>query len=183
MCHWRVSKNAKGRVLSEILRAALHCRHAGGKRLPRRQHNETAPARLKGQYKTSNKDSATSRPPAVREMSPSGRALRARARSPRGKGAENGTKGTCAEQRAVRGGRFLGQERRGDQASGVGAASRSQRRSTLSPWRASGGSAHALNLPLSALELSVSTARNFIFNPTLHGIVCFLAEHLFQPQL
>ena len=136
MCHWRVSKNAKGRVLSEILRAALHCRHAGGKRLPRRQHNETAPARLKGQYKTSNKDSATSRPPAVREKSPSGRALRARARSPRGKGAENGTKGTCAEQRAVRGGRFLGQERRGDQAGGARAASRSQRRSMISPGRA-----------------------------------------------
>ena len=72
-------------------------------------------------------------------------ALCQRAHAARGKGAENRTKGTCAEQGADRGGRLLGQECRVDQARGARAASRSQRRGTISPGRAAGGSAEAFD--------------------------------------
>ena len=54
-------------------------RTARGRRLLRRQRRETAPARHKGPGKTSDKASATSLAPAVREKSASGRALRAHA--------------------------------------------------------------------------------------------------------
>ena len=147
MCHRRVSKKrerarAGGKAPSSV--ASRHCRHAGGKRLLRRQHSETAPARHKGPDKTSNKASATRNHPLCARRARRA-ALCQRARAARGKGAENGTKGTCAEQRAGRGGQLLGQERRMDQARGARSASRSQRRGTISPGRAVGGSAEAFD--------------------------------------